>query len=135
MVAEAGRMVDLYGIQTFKVKVGRRPVSLDTAVVRALRERFGGAVELYVDGNRGWSPAEARQAMGEMADLDLLFAEFHPYLARTLKMPLIDGFEDFLRKVTQHAACRVGISSVDDESFLGDGVPLPSAEGRGSSKG
>jgi L-alanine-DL-glutamate epimerase-like enolase superfamily enzyme len=75
MVAEAERMVDLYGIQTFKVKVGRRPVSLDTAVVRALRERFGGAVELYVDGNRGWSPAEARQAMGEMADLDLLFAE------------------------------------------------------------
>ena len=60
---------------TFKVKVGRRPVSLDTAVVRALRERFGDAVELYVDGNRGWTAAESLRAMQEMADLDLLFAE------------------------------------------------------------
>ena len=75
MVAEAEKMLDLYGISTFKVKVGRRPVSLDTAVVRALRERFGDAVELYVDGNRGWTAAESLRAMKEMADLDLLFAE------------------------------------------------------------
>ncbi|MHC9291340.1 mandelate racemase/muconate lactonizing enzyme family protein [Mycobacterium sp. LTG2003] len=75
MVAEAERMRDTFGISTFKVKVGRRPVSLDTAVVRALRERFGTAVELYVDGNRGWSASESMRAMREMADLDLLFAE------------------------------------------------------------
>ncbi|MEB3032187.1 mandelate racemase/muconate lactonizing enzyme family protein [[Mycobacterium] nativiensis] len=75
MVAEAERMRDTYGIATFKVKVGRRPVSLDTAVVRALRERFGDGIELYVDGNRGWTAAEALRAMKEMADLDLLFAE------------------------------------------------------------
>lgn len=75
MVAEAQRMRDTYGISTFKVKVGRRPVSLDTDVVRALREHFGAAVELYVDGNRGWSASESLRAMREMADLDLLFAE------------------------------------------------------------
>ncbi|MBS9533613.1 enolase [Mycobacterium sp. M1] len=75
MVAEAERMRDRYGISTFKVKVGRRPVSLDTAVVRALRERFGDEIELYVDGNRGWTAAESLRAMREMADLDLLFAE------------------------------------------------------------
>ncbi|WP_019810863.1 mandelate racemase/muconate lactonizing enzyme family protein [Saccharomonospora halophila] len=75
MVAEAERMRDTYGITTFKVKVGRRPVSLDTAVVRALREALGDAVELYVDGNRGWTAAESARAMSEMADLDLLFAE------------------------------------------------------------
>ncbi|HEU0192494.1 MAG TPA: enolase C-terminal domain-like protein [Mycobacterium sp.] len=75
MVAEAERMRDSYGIATFKVKVGRRPVSLDTAVVRALRERFGDTIELYVDGNRGWTAAESLRAMKEMADLDLLFAE------------------------------------------------------------
>jgi L-alanine-DL-glutamate epimerase-like enolase superfamily enzyme len=75
MVAEAERMVDVYGIRTFKVKVGRRPWRLDTAVVRALRERFGDTVELYVDGNRGWSAAESAKAMQDMADLDLLFAE------------------------------------------------------------
>jgi L-Ala-D/L-Glu epimerase len=75
MVAEAERMLEVYGIRTFKIKVGRRPVSLDTAVVRALRERFGDSVELYVDGNRGWTSSESLRAMREMADLDLLFAE------------------------------------------------------------
>ena len=75
MVAEAERMLDDYGIRTFKVKVGRRPFTLDTAVVRALRERFGDEVELYVDGNRGWSASESARAMQEMADLGLLFAE------------------------------------------------------------
>lgn len=75
MVAEAEAVQSTYGISTFKVKVGRRPVTLDTAVVRALRERFGDTVELYVDGNHGWSASESLRAMTEMADLDLLFAE------------------------------------------------------------
>ncbi len=75
MVAEAEKMCDTHGISTFKVKVGRRPVSLDTAVVRALREHFGDGVDLYIDGNRGWTAAESARAMREMADLDLLFAE------------------------------------------------------------
>ncbi len=75
MVAEAERIRDCYGITTFKVKVGRQPVSLDIAVVRALRQKFGDTVELYVDGNRGWTPSESLRAMNEMADLDLLFAE------------------------------------------------------------
>jgi L-alanine-DL-glutamate epimerase-like enolase superfamily enzyme len=75
MVAEAERMRESYGITTFKVKVGRKPFQLDTAVVRALRDGLGEQVELYVDGNRGWSPAESARAMHEMADLGLLFAE------------------------------------------------------------
>jgi len=75
MVAEAERMRDTYGITTFKVKVGRRPYTLDTAVVRALREGLGDGVELYVDGNRGWSASEAARAMKEMSDLGLIFAE------------------------------------------------------------
>ncbi|WP_086864796.1 enolase C-terminal domain-like protein, partial [Amycolatopsis lexingtonensis] len=75
MVAEAEKMRQTHGITTFKVKVGRRPASLDTAVVRALREHFGDSADLYVDGNRGWTAAESARAMKEMADLDLLFAE------------------------------------------------------------
>jgi L-alanine-DL-glutamate epimerase-like enolase superfamily enzyme len=75
MVAEAERMLDTYGIRTFKVKVGRRPVELDTRVVRALREHFGDGVELYVDGNRGWTASESMAAMRDMAGLGLLFAE------------------------------------------------------------
>ena len=71
-------------------------------------------------------------ARGVLCDLDLLFAEFHPSLARIsagleFQRPWArDKFPDFLRMVTQHASCRVEVSSVDDESFLEDGMPLPS---------
>jgi L-Ala-D/L-Glu epimerase len=75
MVAEAERMRDTHGITTFKVKVGREPLALDTAVVRALRENLGDAIELYVDGNRGWTASESARAMHEMRDLGLTFAE------------------------------------------------------------
>ena len=75
MVDEAIRMRDTHGITVFKVKVGRRPVELDTAVVRALRDGLGDGIELYVDGNRGWTAAESARAMDEMADLGLTLAE------------------------------------------------------------
>lgn len=75
MVAEAERIRDTYGITVFKVKVGRRPYRLDVAVTRALREGLGPDVELYVDGNRGWTASESARALREMADLDLTFAE------------------------------------------------------------
>ncbi|MDJ0396239.1 enolase C-terminal domain-like protein [Rhodococcus sp. G-MC3] len=75
MVDEATRMRVDYGIEVFKVKVGRRPASLDTDVVRALRENLGESVELYVDGNRGWSASESARAMAEMKDLGLTLAE------------------------------------------------------------
>jgi L-alanine-DL-glutamate epimerase-like enolase superfamily enzyme len=75
MVAEAERMRAEHGITTFKVKVGRRPIDLDVAVCRALRESMGDGVELYVDGNRGWTAAESARALQRMEDLDLLFAE------------------------------------------------------------
>jgi L-alanine-DL-glutamate epimerase-like enolase superfamily enzyme len=75
MVDEATRMRETYGIEVFKIKVGRRPVALDTAVVRALREGLGEGVELYVDGNRGWTAAESARAMKDMVDLGLTLAE------------------------------------------------------------
>ncbi|RCW45968.1 L-alanine-DL-glutamate epimerase-like enolase superfamily enzyme [Halopolyspora algeriensis] len=75
MVAEAERMRAEYGITTFKVKVGRRPFSLDVEACRALREGLGDDVELYVDGNRGWTASEAARALRAMEDLDLTLAE------------------------------------------------------------
>ncbi|MBS46032.1 MAG: enolase [Nocardioides sp.] len=75
MVAEAEEMRDTHGITTYKVKVGRRPWRLDVDVVRALREGLGDDVELYVDGNRGWTPTEAAQALEAMSDLGLTYAE------------------------------------------------------------
>ncbi len=75
MVEEAQRIRETYGITTFKVKVGRRPFTLDVDVVRALREAFGDTVELYIDGNRGWTASESARALRSMRDLDLTLAE------------------------------------------------------------
>lgn len=75
MVAAAEEMRDVHGVTTFKVKVGRRPWRQDTDAVRALRETLGPDIELYVDGNRGWTPGEAAQALRAMDDLGLTFAE------------------------------------------------------------
>lgn len=75
MVAEAEWMRDEYGVTTFKVKVGRRPIDLDVGACRALRSALGPDVELYVDGNRGWTPSEAARALDRMADLDLTLSE------------------------------------------------------------
>jgi L-alanine-DL-glutamate epimerase-like enolase superfamily enzyme len=75
MVAEAERVRDVHGIRTFKVKVGRRPVDLDVGACRALRTALGPDVELYVDGNRGWTPSESARALHAMADLGLTLSE------------------------------------------------------------
>ncbi|GAB2842736.1 muconate cycloisomerase [Streptomyces deserti] len=75
MVAEAERVRDTHGITTFKVKVGQRPYTDDVEACRALREALGPDVELYIDGNRGWTASEAARALREMADLGLTFAE------------------------------------------------------------
>ncbi|TKA04651.1 mandelate racemase/muconate lactonizing enzyme family protein [Actinacidiphila oryziradicis] len=75
MVAEAERIRDMYGISTFKVKVGRRPYRQDVDACRALRTALGDDVCLYIDGNRGWSASDSARALREMADLDLDFAE------------------------------------------------------------
>jgi L-alanine-DL-glutamate epimerase-like enolase superfamily enzyme len=75
MVEEAQRIRETYGITTFKVKVGRHPFALDVDVVRALREAFGDSVELYIDGNRGWTASESARALRAMQDLDLTLAE------------------------------------------------------------
>lgn len=75
MVEQAQRVQADYGIETFKVKVGRNPFQQDVEAVRALREALGPDITLYVDGNRGWTPADAARALAAMADLDLSFAE------------------------------------------------------------
>lgn len=75
MVEIAARFKEQYGISTFKVKVGRHPYSLDVEVCRALRHHFGDTVDLYIDGNRGWSAVDAARALRDMDDLDLLMAE------------------------------------------------------------
>lgn len=75
MVEEATRIRETYGVTTFKVKVGRNPYRQDVEAVLALRAGLGTDVELYVDGNRGWSAADAARALAEMEPAGLSFAE------------------------------------------------------------
>jgi L-alanine-DL-glutamate epimerase-like enolase superfamily enzyme len=66
---------DTYGINTFKLKTGRHPLSLDIEAARVLREGLGGDAELYMDANRGWSANEAAEVLRRTADLGLQFLE------------------------------------------------------------
>lgn len=74
-VDEACRLRGELGIRSFKVKVGRRPVDEDVAVCRALREQLGPEVELYLDGNRGWSAGESADVLRRLDGVGLARVE------------------------------------------------------------
>jgi L-alanine-DL-glutamate epimerase-like enolase superfamily enzyme len=71
VAADAVELRETLGITTFKIKVGRRPIHLDIAVCRAVRAAVGPEVELYVDGNRGWTAAESARAVRLLDDVGL----------------------------------------------------------------
>jgi L-alanine-DL-glutamate epimerase-like enolase superfamily enzyme len=71
VAAEAVELRETLGISTFKIKVGRRPIHDDVAVCRAVREAVGPEVELYIDGNRGWTAAESARALLQLHDVGL----------------------------------------------------------------
>lgn len=144
MVDEGRRMRDVHGITTFKVKVGRRPIDLDVAVVHALREDLGPDVELYVDGNRGWTASESMRAMKAMADLDLTLAEElcpaddvvgRRWLVERLDVPFVADESvvtqaDVTREITSGAATAVSIKTARTGFTLSDRT-LHLAEGLG----
>jgi L-Ala-D/L-Glu epimerase / N-acetyl-D-glutamate racemase len=67
MAEQAAEFHDGYGIQTFKVKVGR-DVDLDVRCVAAVRSVVP-AARLYVDANRGWTLDQARAAAPRLIEL------------------------------------------------------------------
>jgi len=62
---------DVLGITSFKIKVGQRPVQLDVDVCRAVRDALGAEVEIYIDGNRGWTASESADALRRLSDVGL----------------------------------------------------------------
>lgn len=68
---EAVELRETYGINSFKIKVGRHPIDDDVAVCRAVREALGEDAELYLDGNRGWNAVESAAALRKLADVGL----------------------------------------------------------------
>lgn len=75
LLDEARRFGEEYGITTFKLKVGRRPLALDIEACHVLREGLGENVELYLDANRGWTANEAMQVLEGTAGLGLTLLE------------------------------------------------------------
>ncbi|MDI3329393.1 MAG: enolase C-terminal domain-like protein [Micrococcus sp.] len=75
LLEEAQRFGEEYGITTFKLKVGRRPLALDVEACHVLREGLGEDVEIYLDANRGWTANEAMQVLERTAGLGLTLLE------------------------------------------------------------
>jgi len=75
LLEEALRFGELYGITTFKLKVGRRPLALDVEACRVLREGLGDDVEIYLDANRGWTANEALEVLRRTEGLGLTLLE------------------------------------------------------------
>jgi L-alanine-DL-glutamate epimerase-like enolase superfamily enzyme len=75
LLDEALRFGEEYGITTFKLKVGRRPLSLDIEACRVLREGLGDDVEIYLDANRGWTANEALEVLHRTEGLGLTLLE------------------------------------------------------------
>jgi L-Ala-D/L-Glu epimerase len=75
LLEEARRFGEEYGITTFKLKVGRRPLALDIEACHVLRDGLGEGVEIYLDANRGWTANEAMQVLERTAGLGLTLLE------------------------------------------------------------
>lgn len=75
VLAEIHTLIDTYGITAYKVKVGRLPIEDDIEVCRAIRQEFGDALTLYIDGNRGWGAQESLTAIKALEDVNLRFIE------------------------------------------------------------
>jgi O-succinylbenzoate synthase len=74
---QAHAMVVASGCSTAKVKVAEPGQQLadDVARVEAVRDALGGAGQVRVDANGGWSLDEARVALSELSRFDLEYAE------------------------------------------------------------
>jgi L-alanine-DL-glutamate epimerase-like enolase superfamily enzyme len=75
LLDEALRFGEQYGISTFKLKVGRRPLALDIEACRVLREGLGEDVEIYLDANRGWTANESMEVLRQTEGLGLTMLE------------------------------------------------------------
>lgn len=75
LLEEAQRFGEQYGITTFKLKTGRRPLGLDVEAVHVLREGLGDDVEIYLDANRGWTANEAMEVLRRTEGMGLTALE------------------------------------------------------------
>lgn len=75
LLQEAQEFGEKYGIKTFKLKVGRYPLSEDIEACRVLCEGLDDDVEIYLDANRGWSANDAMTVLHAIRDLPITLFE------------------------------------------------------------
>lgn len=114
VVAQARRMIALYGFQSIKLKGGVFAPAHEIACIRALHAAFPG-VPLRLDPNANWSLATSRRAAAELDDLLEYYEDPCPglegmaELARDTRLPLatnmvVTSFEEFRANLATRGA-------------------------------
>jgi L-alanine-DL-glutamate epimerase-like enolase superfamily enzyme len=67
VMAEKARGVVQQGFKAVKIKVGEAP-ALDIERIRAVREAIGPKIQLRIDANQGWSPADCVHVLRAVAE-------------------------------------------------------------------
>ena len=63
------------GFHSIKVKVAVADLAADVSRVAAVREVVGDGVEVRLDANGGWNPAQARICLDRLSEFDISFCE------------------------------------------------------------
>ncbi|AQV16713.1 muconate cycloisomerase [Acinetobacter pittii] len=73
-IAEARKMIELKRHNTFKLKIGSRPLQHDVDHVIAIKKALGADISVRVDVNRAWSELECIQGIQQLQDggIDLI---------------------------------------------------------------
>jgi L-alanine-DL-glutamate epimerase-like enolase superfamily enzyme len=74
VMAEKARGVVQQGFKAVKIKVGEAP-ALDIERIKAVREAIGPKIQLRIDANQGWSPADCVHVLRAVAEQQLQVCE------------------------------------------------------------
>lgn len=118
----AGVLARFEGCTTAKVKVAERGQTLadDIARVRAVREVMGDEAIVRIDANGGWAVDEAVEALQQLAEFDLDYAE-QPCMA-------VDELAEVRRRITSVEGGAPLVRIAADESVRKAADPLAVAE-------
>ena len=74
MVREAQEMIENYGFEALKLKVGIDP-DKDIVMVREMRKEVGDRISIYVDANQGYDPFTAVKVLRKLTEYGIILIE------------------------------------------------------------
>lgn len=104
-IAEAEAMIDQRRHDTFKLKIGKRPLAEDVAHVGAIKKALGDRASVRVDVNMAWDETTARKGVAMLADVGCDLVE----------QPISRHHRDGMARLTAQAA----IPIMADEALQG----------------